>query len=440
MKLSTPVLLSTLLSLSNALVTQQKFLGISQDLPETFMDGIFGELVNSAEVVFAKKAMLASGEVAAPVSKGLSASSLQTYYKSKAIEFPDKNDVSDIVDNLVSYSGIVSFAHLPVEQCFGNYDEKIDIAIVGAPFDSGVSYTPGARFGPNGVRQGSRRLQGGISPIRGNTKSSKLYRLPIYDTGLRLVDCGDVPMTPFDARVALNQLYRGHHAIHKHNTTDKSANFKKTRIITLGGDHTVSLMNIKSAYETFVDADDNDGLAIIHFDSHIDTWDPEVLGGGVTKYASLNHGTFLHYAAEAGYVSKGHSVHVGIRAPYIVAEDETHDHECGFETITSKDVDKLTPRGVGQKIKEIVGNRPVYLTFDLDTFDANMVNSGTLEVGGLNTREVLTILDEMEGINLVGCDIVEVSTPPNSVGNDITGLLAAQVIDEFIGLMVVTEI
>lgn len=439
MKLSTPVLLSTLLALSSALVTPQKFLGISQELPETFMDGLFGELVNTPEVAKTKRSKLASGEITAP-SIDISSSPIHTYYRSKTIEFPEKNDVSDILNNTVLYSGIVSFAHLPVQQCFENYDDPIDIAIVGAPFDSGVSYTPGARFGPNGIRQGSRRLFGGISPIRGNTKTSKLYRLPIYDTGLRLVDCGDVPMIPFDARVALDQLYRGHHAIHKHSATDKSVNFKKTRIITLGGDHTVSLMNIKSAYETFIDEDDEDGLAIIHFDSHIDTWNPNVLGGAITKYASLNHGTFLHYAAEAGYVSKGHSLHVGLRAPYIVPEDETHDHDCGFETITSKDVDRLTPRGVGQKIKKVVGNRPVYLTFDLDTFDANMVNSGTLEVGGLNTREVLTILDELEGIKLVGCDIVEVSTPPNSVGNDVTGLLAAQVIDELIGLMVVTEL
>ena len=100
----------------------------------------------------------------------------------------------------------------------------------------------------------------------------------------------------------------------------------------------------------------------------------------------------------------------------------------------------MTPIGVGRKIKDIVGDRPVYLTFDLDTFDAGMINSGTLEAGGLNSREIMTILDELEGIKLVGCDIVEVSTPPNSVGNDITGLLAAQVVDEMIGLMVVTEL
>lgn len=461
MRLSTTILLSTFFSLVSANLLPENFLGIydndkewsySEELPETFIDGIFGELINTPEITHLKNKKIELGEFNIPendnlLSSSFSFSSLHSYYKSKKIEFPNKDDVSDLIDGEVLYGGIVSFAHLPIQQCFDNYDDEIDIAIVGAPFDSGVSYTPGTRFGPNGVRQGSRRLFGGISPIRGNSKDSKLYRLPIYNTGLRMVDCGDVPMIPFDARIALDQLYRGQHAIHKHNSTNKSVNYKKTRIVTLGGDHTVSLMNIKSAYETFVNTtdsanvtSDDDGLAIIHFDSHIDTWDPKVLGGGLSKYASLNHGTFLHYAAEAGYVSKGHSVHVGIRAPYISSHDEIHDHECGFKTITSKDVDKLTPIGVGRKIKDIVGDRPVYLTFDLDTFDAGMINSGTLEAGGLNSREIMTILDELEGINLVGCDIVEVSTPPNSIGNDITGLLAAQVIDELLGLMVVTEV
>lgn len=442
MKLLGLALLSNLVSLLEASIIPLEYAGHSVHnheigLPRTFMDSIFGDLVNTPETVRRKRTLLTEGSLS---YNEFAASSHDSYYGSRNVAFPDKDDVSDLVSNGNLFSGIVSFAHLPVEQCFQDPETDIDIAVVGAPFDAGVSYTPGARFGPNGIRQGSRRLGGGISPIRGNTRDSDLYRLPIYDTGLKLVDCGDVPMIPFDARIALDQLYRGQRAIHRHNASEKSVNFRKTRIITLGGDHTVSLMNIRSAFETFADPDLDGGLAIVHFDSHIDTWDPKVLGGAVTKYASLNHGTFLHYAAEAGYVSKDHSVHVGLRAPYIAAADEQHDKDCGFQSITSKDVDRLTPRGVGQMIKKIVGSRPVYLTFDLDTFDASMINSGTLEAGGLTSREVMTILDELEGIRLVGCDIVEVSTPPNSVGNDITGLLAAQVVDELLGLMVVTEL
>lgn len=415
--------LLTILSLTNGILIPQH--AISYNIVPTFMDSLFGEVLNQDLVE--KYASLSHLET-----------SSNEQFTLTSIKYPNVDDTSDFQIDLLS--GPVSFAHLPTANtpfgCFNDHSFDIDIAIVGAPFDSGVSYAPGARFGPNGVRQGSRRLFGGISPIRGNTPDSRLKKLDVYSV-LNIMDCGDVPMTPFDGRLALNQLYRGHRAVHKHLTTEKSKNFNNTRIITLGGDHTISLMNIKSAWETF---DNKDGLAIIHFDSHIDTWDPRVLGGNITKYASLNHGTFLHYAAEAGYVAHNHSVHVGIRAPYIAPSDELHDIECGFQSITSKDIDILSARGIGQKVKDIVGNVPVYLTFDLDTFDAPFVNSGTLEAGGFSSREIMTILDELEGLKIVGADIVEVSTPPNANGNDATGLLAAQVIDEIIGLMVVTEL
>lgn len=448
MKLQLSVLLSIFCASSQAYYIPENILDFQLDhssqlsevsIPTTFIDGIFGDLINTPEVINKKASSINNGDLQIPLSTEGLDFSLQSFYRANKIHYPDNDDVSDFHEEL--YSGIVTFAHLPQSECFTKFEDPIDIAIVGAPFDSGVSYAPGARFGPNGVRQGSRRLFGGISPIRGNSKTSKLHNLPIYDTGLKMVDCGDVPMTPFDGRIALNQLYRGERAIHRHNSTGASINYKNTRIVTLGGDHTVTLMNLKSAYETFVQGEENeDGLAVIHFDAHIDTWDPKVLGGAISKYASLNHGTFLHYASEAGYVSKGHSVHVGIRAPFIGKSDEKHDHDCGFEILTSKDVDTLTPRGIGRKIKEIVGNKKVYLTFDLDTFDAGAINSGTLEAGGLNSREIMTILDELEGIPLVGCDIVEVSTPPNTLQNDNTGLMAAQVIDSLLGLMVVSEL
>lgn len=419
------VAIFTVLQLVNGISLPQQAINFQRN--PTFMDSLFGDVLN--ENLVAKYSSLS--HLAAPNDH---------QFNINSIKYPNVDDTSDFEIDLLSSP--VSFAHLPTSKvpfgCFSDHSFDFDIAIVGAPFDSGVSYAPGARFGPNGVRQGSRRLFGGISPIRGNTPDSKLKHLDVYSV-LNIMDCGDVPMTPFDGRLALNQLYRGQRAIHKHSTTSKSKNFDNTRIITLGGDHTITLMNIKSAWETYSN-EDGDGLAIIHFDSHIDTWDPRVLGGNVTKYASLNHGTFLHYAAEAGYVAHNHSVHVGIRAPYIAPSDEKHDIECGFQTITSKDIDILGARGIGQKVKEIVGDRPVYLTFDLDTFDAPFVNSGTLEAGGFSSREIMTILDELEGLKIVGADIVEVSTPPNASGNDATGLLAAQVIDELIGLMVVTEL
>ncbi|QPG73821.1 hypothetical protein FOA43_001135 [Brettanomyces nanus] len=416
-------------------VCGQEVLGYASNRQhQSFLDDIFGDIAISDQAEEYRNQQIEMGELADTMQTLDRDSSLM--FRTNKLHFPDDDDLSDFSKYVPLYSGIVTFAHLPQEECFTNTDSTLDIAIVGAPFDSGVSYSPGTRFGPNGVRQGSRRLGYGLTPIRGNSADSKLRHIDPYGEGLRIVDCGDVPMTPFDARISLNQLYRGERAIHKHDTALKSTHYKKTRVITLGGDHTITLMNLRSAFETY----GNESLAVVHFDAHIDTWDPEVVGGNVSKYASINHGTFLHYASELGYVSKGHSVHVGTRAPYITLESKHHDKECGFKTITSKDVDILTSRGVGRKIKEIVGDRKVYLTFDLDTFDIGYINSGTLEAGGLTPREVLTILDELEGIDLVGCDIVEVSTPPNSYDGDNTGLLAAQVIDSLLGLMVVTEV
>lgn len=401
------------------------------ELGQSFLDNIFGDVIPSNEY---RNQRLQTGKIQIRAVDN----SANRIFRENRLKLPNDDDISDFNEYEPLYSGIVTFAHLPQANCFFDDSVEADIAIVGAPFDSGVSYCPGARFGPNGVRQGSRRLGGGLTPIRGNYAESKLRHLDPYHANLTIVDCGDVPMTPFDARVALNQLYRGERRIHGLDTPSKGSKLysrEHPRIITLGGDHTVTLMNLRSAYETA----GNESLAVIHFDAHIDTWDPKVLGGGISKYASLNHGTFLHYASEYGYVSSNHSVHVGTRAPYISVGDSQHDQDCGFKMITSKDVDTLTPRGVGRRIKKIVGDRKVYITFDMDSFDLPYINSGTLEAGGLTPREVQFILDELEGINLVGCDVVEVSTPPNSANIDNTGLLAAQVIDSFLGLMAVTE-
>lgn len=339
----------------------------------------------------------------------------------------------DYVGDLDLFAGIVSFAHTPVHQCFREKNLKMDIAIVGAPFDTAVSYRPGARFGPNGVRQGSRRLGNGISPVRG-FPGSRLRKLDPYHSGYKIVDCGDIPMTPFDNKMALNQLYRGQRAIHNH--TSVMDETKPTRIITLGGDHTITLMGLRSAYEHF------GKVTVIHFDSHLDTWDPKVLGGNISKKGGLNHGTFLHFAHEYGFLEDDGSIHVGIRAPYIAPGfyDEQHDFKCGFDKIVARDIDILGLRGVVDKIKKRVGDGPVYISVDIDVVDlASAPGTGTPETGGLTSRELLTIIDGLEGLNVVGADIVEV-LPAFDTNGEITEIVAAQVVDSLLGLMTVDSI
>lgn len=354
------------------------------------------------------------------------------------LDLPSDDDTTDLtVDSL--FGGILTFAKFDTFNCFNPklFDKPIDVAIVGAPFDTGTSYRPGARFGPEAIRLNARRLGQGYTPVRGNGPDSKLGKVDPYDPknhNLTIIDCGDVPMTPFDNRIALNQLYRGQRAIHNHTVSGKAELVKHTKVITMGGDHTITLMALRSAYEKF------GKLAVLHFDSHIDTWDPKVLGGGITDYMSLNHGTFLHYAAEKGYLADKHCFHLGLRAPYIsAAYDIQHDKDCGFETITARDLDRIGKDAIIKKVKDTVGDLPVYISVDIDVLDpANAPGTGTMEIGGWTGRELLSVLDGLEGINLVGGDVVEVS-PPFDTNSEITSLAATAVIDSLLGLIIVQD-
>lgn len=444
---------------------------VTLDDSESYIDQLYGEVVSTPESEAYKLQLLAEGvknhinsessfveeidlasllspwEIALALnkmSKDGERSSRQSahegYLRTRLkLRLPDDSDTFDLTGRNL-FGGIVTFAGFKAFNCFDPnlFNEPIDVAIVGAPFDTGTSYRPGARFGPEAIRLGARRLGEGLTPVRGNGPDSKLGRVNPYDPkshNLSIIDCGDVPMTPFDNRVALNQLYRGQRAIHNHSVSGNGKLVKHTKIITMGGDHTVTLMALRSAYEKF------GKLAVLHFDSHIDTWDPKLLGGGISDYMSLNHGTFLHYAAEKGYLAKEHCFHLGLRAPYIDASlDIQHDIDCGFDTISARDIDRLGKEAILKKIKRVVGDLPVYISVDIDVLDpANAPGTGTMEVGGWTARELLSILDGLEGINLVGGDVVEVS-PPFDTNSEITSLAATAVIDSLLGLIIVQDL
>lgn len=333
------------------------------------------------------------------------------------------------------YAGIPTFAHLPQVECFGldpNAPKpEFDVAIIGAPFDTGVSYRGGARFGPSGIREGSRRIGASAS------YSSINLGFNPYTDWAKVVDCGDAPMTPFDNRIALNQLYRAHRAI-LHNTQlpakNKTHKYTGTvpRIVTLGGDHTVTFSALRAASQV------HGPLAVIHFDSHIDTWDPVALGGNVSSYANLNHGTFLHFAHEKGYLVDDANIHVGIRAPFIRPHnaDLVHDRRCGFDVVMARDIDRVGIHALADKIKKRVGNNKVYISVDIDVLDpAYAPGTGTAEPGGYSTREFLSLLDLLQGLDVVGADVVEVAPAYDSAGQ-ITVLAAAQVVDSLLELMI----
>ncbi|MCJ1286929.1 hypothetical protein MMC26_006275 [Xylographa opegraphella] len=322
------------------------------------------------------------------------------------------------------FSGLTTFAHLPYVNCFEDTDDapKYDIAFLGAPFDTGVTARPGARFGPGGIRQGSRRM----SPVAG---WSVYTGENSFDDWATIIDCGDAPLTFLDNTVALKQLEKAHKVISGRAaaTTRKSST---PRIITLGGDHTTTLAALRSTYAHWGE------VSVIHFDSHIDTWDPKTIGGGISHYAGVNHGTFLHLAHEEGLI-RNTSIHAGIRAPLIRPKgDLRNDIRCGFEIVRAKDIDRIGVSGIIDKLKSRVGDTNVYISVDIDVLDpAFAPATGTSEVGGWTTRELLSILDGLKGMKIIGADIVEVAPIYDSAG-EITVLAAAEVAHSLMTLMV----
>ncbi|KAG9525439.1 Arginase/deacetylase, partial [Aureobasidium melanogenum] len=320
------------------------------------------------------------------------------------------------------FAGLTTFANLPYVHCLDESgSEKYDIAILGAPFDTGVTARPGARFGPNGIRAGSRRIHPDSAWSIYNGKN-------VFKEWATIVDCGDAPLTVLDNTVALKQLDMAHKIVSSRvtNTTD----YTVPRLVTLGGDHTTTLSALRSTFKHW------GAVSVIHFDSHIDTWDPEVLGGGVSHYAGVNHGTFLHIAHEEGLI-RNTSIHAGIRAPvFNKKHDLRNDGKCGFEMITARDIDRVTPQGVIEKIKRRVAGTKVYISVDIDVLDpAYAPATGTAEVGGWTTRELLTILDGLSGLEVIGGDVVEVAPIYDNAGEPTT-LAASEVVMSLLRLMV----
>jgi len=201
-----------------------------------------------------------------------------------------------------------------------------------------------------------------------------------------------------DNTVALKQLDKTHQIVSGRKANNSQ--YEVPRVIVLGGDHTTTLPALRSTFHHWGPA------SVIHFDSHLDTWDPDVIGGGISSYAGVNHGTFLHIAHEEGLILNS-SLHAGIRAPVSNKKyDLEHDRACGFHIITARDLDKLGSGGVIQRLKERTAGTKVYISVDIDVLDpAYAPATGTAEVGGWTTRELLTILDGLSGMEVIGADV-----------------------------------
>ncbi|KAF1345316.1 arginase family-domain-containing protein [Delphinella strobiligena] len=329
------------------------------------------------------------------------------------------------------FSGISTFGRIDYHPCLASDAVKYDIAFIGAPFDTGTSYRPGARFGPSGIRQGSRRLNlyGGYNvPLAANP----------FDSWATVLDCGDIPVTSYDNEWAIKQIEEGHNSILMRepatnaNVAGQSKHGKTLpRVITMGGDHTITLPLLRSMNKAY------GPITVIHFDSHLDTWKPKVFGGAPSKVASINHGTYFYHAAMEGLMRNDTNIHAGIRTTLSGLSDYENDGYVGFEISEAREIDTIGTEGIIKKIHDRVGHEnPVYLSIDIDTLDpAFAPATGTPETGGWSTRELRTIIRGLEGINIVAADIVEVA-PAYDTNAELTTMAAADALYEVMTLMV----
>lgn len=331
------------------------------------------------------------------------------------------------------FSGPLSFSHLPYHRCLEREDVSFDIAILGMPFDTAVTYRPGARFGPYAIRSGSRRQR----EARGYTMA---WGINPYDQGLKVVDCGDVPLNPFDNALAVDQMEVAYSSLLARTPgtikKDVSAHFGRTvakdgsirpKIVTLGGDHTIVLPILRSLYKIY------GPISVIHFDAHLDTWPS--YQGQLTEQSRVTHGTFFYLANEEGLIANN-SVHAGIRCKLTGLADLDNDVQVGFQIISTDDIDDVGIPTIIKHIRERIGDSPVYLSLDIDVVDPGLAPAtGTPESGGWTTREVKRILRGLAGLNFVGADIVEVA--PAYDHAEITGIAAADFIHDILSMFLI---
>ncbi len=294
------------------------------------------------------------------------------------------------------YQGIATFGRQPQTRDLAG----VDVVIVGVPFDGSVSYRGGTRFGPRGIREQSLLLWG---------YNNALAVAPFER--LKIIDFGDVDVVPVDIQAT-------HRAIE---TTARTILQAGCRMIALGGEHSISLPLLRAH------AAQHGPLAVVHFDAHPDTWDEEYPG------YKFSHGTPFRRAIEEGLIDTSAYFQIGIRGPTAGPQDYADAKRFGAQMIT---FDEAAARGVTsiiEQVRQTVGVKPVYVTLDIDAVDpAFAPGTGTPEVGGFSSHQMLQLVRGLCGLNLVGFDLVEVSPPFDP--SQITSILAANLAFEFLSL------
>lgn len=285
-----------------------------------------------------------------------------------------------------TYAGVLSF----MRRQYTKNLESVDVVVSGVPLDIATTFRSGARLGPASIRAASVQMNEMIHP----------WGFGPCDR-LAVIDYGDCFLDSHNPHTVFNNIYQ--HA--------KTILESKAKMLTLGGDHYITYPLLKAHAEKF-----GAPLSIIHFDAHCDTWADD-------EPNSLNHGSMFYKAINDGLIDPATSVQIGIRTwnedfmgVNILGADWVHEHGVA---------------AVAQKVHEIVGQRNVYLTFDIDCLDpAFAPGTGTPVAGGLSSAQALAILRKFVGLNIIGMDVVEVA--PAYDHSEITALSAAQIAAEML--------
>jgi agmatinase len=300
------------------------------------------------------------------------------------------------------YTGLRTFARLPhVELPHAD----VDAAVIGVPFDTATSFRTGARFGPEAIRSGSTLLRPYHPPLDVNVFRS-----------LSAVDGGDLAITPGNAARTAEQIHAGLMPVLEAGIVP----------IVLGGDHSIVLGELRAHAAV------QGPVGLVLLDAHADTWD-QYYG---ERYF---HGTPFRRAVEEGLLDPSRSLLAGMRGPLYDAADVRQPVEMGFEVIPGEALQAMSPAEYGARVRERIGEGPVYMSFDIDVLDpAFAPGTGTPEVCGLYPREALAFMRALAGIEFTGYDVVEVSPPYDSAGQ-VTALHAAAVAYEMLALLAVAR-
>ncbi len=296
-------------------------------------------------------------------------------------------------NDMPRFGGIASMMRLPQQED----TTGLDACFVGVPFDLGTSNRTGTRFGPRQIRAESVLLR----PYNMATRAAP------FDS-LQVADIGDVASNPFNIHDSIQRIEAAFHQIVTNGC----------RPITLGGDHTIALPILRAMHRKY------GKVGVVHVDAHADVND--------TMFGEkIAHGTPFRRAVEEGLLDCQRVVQIGLRGTGYAAEDFDWCRQQGFRVVQAEECWGKSLAGLMQQVREMMGDGPVYLSFDIDGIDpAFAPGTGTPEIAGLTVPQALEIIRGLRGVNLVGADLVEVSPPYDPFGT--TALLGANLAFEML--------